>query len=155
MTKNKEKIAVEVTKKDFKELLLATMLYSWVRGGLADQKGEDFKQYERLEEILLRVADEHGFVDIAEKFKGTLVPADTLSHTIEDLVEESDDDTFWHELVVRLGKRDFYQTLTSEEKHALAKEDWLPERVQEIYEKYEQEFEEYGLGRLTLDENKK
>jgi len=34
---------IELSKEQFKEMLLAAMFYSWIRGGLADEKGEDFK----------------------------------------------------------------------------------------------------------------
>lgn len=37
---------IELNKEQFKEILLAAMLYSFIRGGLADDKGEDYKKFE-------------------------------------------------------------------------------------------------------------
>ena len=64
---------VELTKEQLKEMLLAAMFYSFIRGGLADDKGEDFKKYEELENYLLKIAEENGFNDLIEKFHGQLI----------------------------------------------------------------------------------
>lgn len=151
MGKNKQKIEMELDKKLFTELLLAAMLYSWVRGGLADSKGEDFKKYEELKSYLLKIAEDNGFSDLVEEFHGHLVPADKLSKLEEEIMEEYDDDAFWYELITRLGKRDFWRTVTPEEKEEIKKQDWLPERIHKIYEEYEREFEENGVKRLEVN----
>jgi len=150
MNKNQKKLTVELTKEQFKELFLATMLYSWVRGGLADRKGEDFKKYEALENFLATIANENRLTDLVEKFHDKPIPSDELSELVEEIVEEYDDDVFWHELVVRLGKRDFYRTMTPEEKSKMEKDEWLPERIHELYEKYEKEFEDNDVERLEV-----
>ena len=144
---------IELSKEQFKEMLLAAMFYSWISGGLADEKGEDFKRYEELEKYFLKIAKDNGFNDLVEKFHGGLLPTDELSELEEEVMDEYDDDTFWHELTTRLGKRDFWRTVTPEEKKEMKKQNWLPERVHEIYEKYEKEFEENGIERLEIKEN--
>lgn len=141
---------LELSKEQFKEMLLAAMFYSWVCGGLADSKGEDFQKYEKLEEYLLKVAKENNFNDLVEEFEGHLVPDDNLSELVEETISEYDEDTFWFELVNRLGKRDFSRTITSEEKKELEKTDWLPDRIHDIYKKYEEEFDENGIERLEI-----
>ena len=141
---------VKLTKEQFKEMLLAAMFYSWVRGGLADGKGEDFQKYEELENYLLEIAKDNGSGDLVEKFQGHPGPTDELSELFENTMEEYDDDTFWHELVTRMGRRDFWKTVTPEEKKEIKKQEWLPERVHEFYDKYEKEFEENGIDRLEI-----
>ncbi|MGB8816016.1 MAG: hypothetical protein WCC74_02155 [Minisyncoccia bacterium] len=143
---------IEVSKEQLKEMILSAMFYSWVRGGLADQKGEDFNQYEKLENFLLKIADENGFSDLAEKFHNTLVPTDELSELLENTMEEHDEDVFWHELTTALGKRDFYRTVTKEEKKEMEEKNWLPDRIHTIYKKYEEEFEKHGIDRLDIKE---
>ena len=145
---------IELTKEQFKEMLLAAMLYSWVYGGLADRKGENFEKFEKLAEYLLKVAKDNNLNDLVERFHDNLVPSDELSEIEEEIIEEYDDDTFWHELTTRLGKRDFWRTVTPEEKEKIEKDDWLPERINEFYEKYEKEFEENGLERLGVKVDK-
>ncbi len=141
---------IEITKEQLKEMLIAAMFYSWIRGGLADSKGENFNKFEKLEEFLLKIARENNFSDLAEDFHGGLVPSDKLSELAEEVIEEYDDDVFWHELVMRLGKRDFWRSSTPDEKKKIEKEEWLPERVHELYEQYEKEFEAHGIDRLEV-----
>lgn len=152
MLKNKDKIQVEITKDQLKEMILSAMFYSWICGGLADGKGEDFSQYEKIEKFLLKIAHENGLSDLAEEFHDTLVPSDELLELMEDTMEEHDEDVFWYELNTALGKRDFYRTITEEEKKQMEKEKWLPERVHTLYEKYEDEFEKHGIDRLEIKE---
>ena len=135
-------------------MLLAAMLYSFIRGGLADDKGEDFKKYEELENYLLKVAEENDFNDLIEKFHGQLIPADELSELEEEIMSEYDDDALWSELITRLGRRDFFRTVTPAEDKEMKKRDWLPDRAQEFFDKYDKEFEKYGVERLEI-ENKK
>ena len=142
---------IELTKEQMKEMLIAAMFYSWIRGGLADAKGEDFKEYERLQAYLLKAAKENGHSNMVEEFRGGLLPSDGLSGLVDSVIEEYDEDVFWHELVLRLGKRDFYRTVTPEENEEMRKKEWLPERVHELYEKYEKEFEDHGVERMTLE----
>ena len=117
---------------------------------MADSKGEDFNKFEKSEEFLLKIAKENNFSDLVEDFHGGLVPSDKLSELVEEVIEEYEDDVFWHELITRLGKRDFWRSVTPGEKKKLDKEEWLPERVHELYEKYEKEFEEHGIDRLEI-----
>jgi len=140
---------IEITKEQLKEMILAAMFYSWIRGGLADSKGEDFSEYEKLEKYLLQVAKENKF-DLAEEFKSYLVPTDQLCQLQEKIMEEHDEDTFWHELVTALGKRDFYKTITDTDKQFIEKEDMFPERIHQLYEKYEEEFDKFGIDRLEI-----
>ena len=144
---------IDLSKEQFKEMILAAMLYSFIRGGLADDKGEDFKKYEELENYLLKIAEENGFNDLVEKFHGHLIPSDELSELEEEIMSEYDEDAFWHELMTRLGRRDFFRTVTPDEDKEMEKRDWLPDRAQEFFDKYEKEFEEYGVERLEIKEN--
>lgn len=143
---------IDLSKEQLKEMLLAAMLYSFIRGGLADDKGEDFKKYEELENYLLKVAEDNGFNDLIEKFHGQLIPSDELSELEEEIMSEYDDDALWSELITRLGRRDFFRTVTPAEDKEMKKRDWLPDRAQEFFDKYNKEFEEYGAERLEIKE---
>lgn len=143
---------VEMSKEQFREMLLAAMFYDWICGGLADAKGEDFEKYEDLEKFLLKIAKDNGFDDLVQKFHDRLVPSDELCEIEERIIDDYDDDVFWHELITRLGKRDFWRTVTPEEEKEIEKQGWLPERVDEFYEKYEEEFEKNGIERLEIRE---
>ncbi len=144
---------IDISKEQLKEMILASMIYSWILGGLADSKGENFEKYEKLENFLLQTAKDNGFYDLAEEFKGYLVPTDDLSEQEERIMEEYDEDVFWNELIVAFGKRDFWRTATPEEEEKTREEGWLPERIHEIYKKYGDEFGNFGIDRLEIKNN--
>ena len=68
-------------------------------------------------------------------------------------MSDYDDDALWSEFITRLGRRDFFRTVTPDEDKEMEKRDWLPDRAQEFFDKYEKEFEEYGVERLEIKEN--
>ena len=144
---------IELSKEQFKEILLAAMLYSFIRGGLADDKGEDFKKYEELENYLLKIAEENGCKNLVEEFHDQLIPSDELSELEEEIMSDYDDDALWSELITRLGRRDFFRTVTPDEDKEMGKRDWLPDRAQGFFDKYNKEFEENGVERLEIKEN--
>lgn len=144
---------LQLTDEQFKELVFLAMVGEYVRGGVLDSRGEyDPNKHNALMEYLLQKAYEEGRTDIAEKFKDYIVPSDAFSDAEEELMEEYDDDHFWFELANRLGQRDFEKSMTDEERRAAETSDWLPERVQEFYDRYEKEFEEYEIDRLGIVE---
>jgi len=144
---------IELSKEQFREMLIGAMLYSWIYGGLADRRGEDFSKFEKLEDYLLKVAEEKELKDLYENFKGSLLPANKICRDQEETMSEYDDDQFWNDLVTRLGKRDFWSSLSEKEKRGIKKKDWLPEKVHEFYDKYWQEVEEHGVDRLEIKED--
>jgi hypothetical protein len=129
------------------------MLYSWIRGGLADNKGQDPSQYETLQNYLLEIAEDNGYNNLTEYFHGHLLPNDELCKLEEEIMAEYDDDAFWHELITLLGQRDFWRTVTPAEEKEIKKQNCLPERVQDFYDKYEKEFEEHGIEKLEIKNN--
>ncbi len=141
---------LNLTKEQLREMLLASMIYSWIYGGVAEDRGEDWQKYEKLQKYLLQVAKENGFDDLVEEFHGRLVPTDKLCELEQEVIYEYNDDEFWHQLATRLGQRDFKRDMTSDEEWESKKNGWLPERVHEFYDKYNQEFEEYGVDRLDI-----
>jgi hypothetical protein len=63
-------------------------------------------------------------------------------------VNEYNNSTFWDELITRLGKRDFFNTIKNEEREYIDKNNWLPERIEECYDKWRKEFEKHDLDNL-------
>lgn len=141
---------IEINNEQFKQMLIGAMLYSWIYGGLADREGEDFQKFEEPENFLLGLAEKEGLTDLYERFRGHLLPNDKFSSEVDETIEEYEDDSFWHELTTRLGKRDFWRSASPKEKKETEKRNWLPDRVHNIYEKYDKEFEEYGIDRLEI-----
>ncbi|MBI1755077.1 hypothetical protein HYR65_02225 [Candidatus Azambacteria bacterium] len=145
---------IELTKEQYKELLLLVLLGSWVRGGVADMRGEYGKEMDELEEYLLREAKKFNCSDLAEYFEGHIVPSDRLAKEYEKIIEEYNDDEFWSQLSTRLGQRDFEKTISKEEKqHMKDNNGRFPERIHTLYEEYDKEFEKHGIDRLEIKEN--
>ncbi|MBI5913111.1 hypothetical protein HY839_01575 [Candidatus Azambacteria bacterium] len=145
---------IEPTKEQYKELLLLVLLGSWVRGGVADMRGEYSKEMDELEEYLLGEAKNFDLDDLVEHFEGHIVPSDKLSKEYEEIMEEYNDDEFWIQLSRRLGQRDFERTISEEEeRHMKDNNGWFPERVHELYKEYDKEFEKHGIDRLEIKEN--
>lgn len=142
---------LELTDEQFKELIFLAMVGEGVRGGVLDGRGEyDPAKHNALMEYLFQKAHEAGRTDIAEVFHGHVVPSDAFADAEEELMEEYNDDHFWFELTNRLGQRDFEKNMTDDERRESEEQGWLPERVREFYERYEREFEEYGVERLEI-----
>ena len=141
---------LEIDKNHFKEMLKAAMLYSWVYGGLADGRGENFTKFEKLEKYLLKKAQENNLKDSISEFDGGLLPSDELCEELEATIAEYEDDSFWSDLTVSLGKRDFFRDATEAEMKEMSKTQWLPERAHDFYEKYEEEFKKHGIDRLEI-----
>ena len=143
--------AIDFAKEQYKELLLLVLLGSWVRGGVADLKGEYSPAMDELEDYLLGKAKDFDLEHLAENFKGHMVPKDTFAKEYEKIIEEYNDDQFWYELITLLGKRDFYEQATKEELEEIEKSDgWLSRRVDQYYQKYQSEFEKHGIERLRI-----
>ena len=144
-------ITLNLSKKQFKELLLDVMVGTYVRGGVADALEQDWQKFEKLTDYLLEQAKVAGFDDLTENFKGHLLPSDELCEAEEEIMEIYDDDEFWYQLGLCLGQRDFERQKTKEdEKHMEENNGWFPEKIHEIYDKYEKEFETHGLERLEI-----
>jgi hypothetical protein len=142
---------IKFTKKQYQELVTLTAVGSYIQGALNDLYGKPYKE-DILLEHLLSYAEGAGLPECVENFEGHLLLSDTLSEKVDQMMEEYNDDEFWFQLSHYLGKRDFYQSLTPQEKEAIEKDKhgWLPNRVHDFYALYEQEFLDYGVSRLVI-----
>jgi hypothetical protein len=141
---------LELSKEQFRELLLDVIIGVYVREAVLDLQGKDFSKVEELEKYLLSVAENFDAGDMVENFKGALIPSEKVCKEYEDIIEEYNNDEFWSRLEIDLGKRDFWESLTEEEKREIEKEKWLPERVHDFYDYYAKEFEENGIENLRI-----
>ncbi len=150
---------IDLTKEQYQNLLDACAIADNVYGILGDTWPDTYKrQSERIEKVreyLLLHAEDFGCKDLAETFKGKLIPSDAYSAVMDVIMEDYDDETFWHELETRLGKRDFENTMTDAEREEVEKKGWLPDRIHGIYEKWVEEFVKYGVDRLVINKDAK
>ena len=147
---------IELTNEQFRELLIDVAIGVWIRESVYEDRGEEFMHISELEDYLVGFADKFGASDMVEDSEGKpMLNEDTTSHLIEDVIDEWKDTEFWDELVMQLGQRDFFRTLTKKQMRDMeAKGEGFPESIRKFYEKYAYEFEKHGIGRLEIVEPK-
>lgn len=144
---------LELTKEQYRNLLIAVVIGTYVRSAVDDSNGKDFRKAEEIEDYLLAVAKDFESEDLTQNFEGHLMISDDLIEEYhENYIEEYEQDFFWHELTTRLGQRDFAENSTKEERELVDKNSgWLGVVIDKYYEKYEEEFETRGIERLKID----
>lgn len=147
---------IELTKKQFKELLLLVSLGAYVKGAVEDMKGK-YKGEDEITGYLLGYAKNFELEDMTEIFEGQLIQSDKFSEKVDKMMDEFEEDEFWHRLVMYLGKRDFFREVSKDELKEIKKDElgWLPEKIRDFYARYEKEFEKYGIERMVIDEDSK
>lgn len=147
---------INLTKKQFEVLMKAISAGSSVYGILGDSVSEEYKEesneIEELRTYFLGLAKDFGMAEMTEEFMGDLIMSDEFSEKYHEVIEEYNDETFWHDLEVRLGKRDFERTITDAEIKELEKDGWYPKRIHKIYKEWRKEFEKNGIERLEIVE---
>jgi hypothetical protein len=134
-------------------------LVAWIHHGamitesVAELRDDPWQPIFALEQKLFQSIYDAGHIDIITKFEDTLLPTDKLLKQCEDALEEYNEAEFWEALMIQMGKRDFFRSMTEKEKQALEEDGWLPERIQELYQKYDDEFSERGLERLEIQQS--
>ncbi len=143
---------IELSKEELRQLIVLTMLGANIETTVLEMHGQPFSLAYALEDKLLALAADEGLSAMAERTAdGRPVPSRRLAGEIERVMREYDDDTFWFKLETELGLRDFYETLDFKEMRAIKEGDEpMPESVHEFYEKYADEFEQYGADRLRI-----
>lgn len=150
-----KKALAKYSKQEFSELLLTLMIGVYVRTAVLDITGNEWFFVEEQVDDFLTVAEELGYRDLTENYKGRRLPSKKLMKKEEAIIEEFTDTEFWNELELRLGQRDFFESLSTKEQQEIEKEYLLPEKVHEFYDKYEAEFEEHGIDRLEIVDSAK
>jgi hypothetical protein len=143
---------IELTKEQYKELLVLVSLGSYIRGAYADKHDEKYDDSE-MSAHLLKYAKDFGLEKLAENFHGKLIEANKFGEEIDNIMEEYDEDEFWHRLITLLGQRDFFRTHTKKDMEKIDKKGkWgaLPKEITDYYAKYEKEFEKHGVDRLEI-----
>lgn len=128
---------------------------SFVYGILGDNIEDIYKKQsktiDQLREYLLGYATDFGMINATEKFMGQTIMSEDFSEELQEAIDDYDDITFWFELEMRLGKRDFERTVTEVEKREMARDHGIyPKRIHALYEQWNKEFEGHGIERLEI-----
>ena len=132
---------IELTTKEFRRLLDLVYIGNWI---LNSTRGDDrFADYDNLESKLFSLCNRNGMQALAEPWNGTFIPSRAYEEGgIQEAIAFYEDNVFYEILAEELSRRDMdYADIT-------------PENYEEISNRisqYMQEFESFGLTRLTLD----
>lgn len=134
-------ISLNLSRAEMRELLLLVLIGNHVRNSTLDSRGMyDPLRHEKIENVLSEISRKSG--------------PDFLATDYLKYLELFVDDSFWDELEVRLGRRDFDRTMTEFDTKYLDSHDGkLPPRAHLLYKKYSDEFEKYGIDRLEVNPN--
>lgn len=146
-----KKQIIYFSSKQFLSLMKAVFLGNWVANAYRTEKYK--REYESIEDYIFSLAPQFGFekyvdheIDDKKYYPTTEFEDNTDVHKLH---AEYDENTFWDELVDRLGTRDFYQKYTKKEIENMSEEEWF-EKLHECMDKYGEEFEKFGISRIGI-----
>ncbi|SFL79857.1 hypothetical protein [Pelosinus propionicus] len=149
---------INITKKEYQLLLDLVYLSDWVLHAHSEEKMEEKKPYEELEQKILALANEFGMEKMVEKNeksgayilnKKIMTKSQIVKH-----IENFENATFWEELIERLARRDFIKKYGEEAILQMSISERF-EKEMSFHQEYHQEFDDYGLDNLQIHNLKK
>ncbi|WP_373228583.1 hypothetical protein [Cohnella sp.] len=139
---------IELTDKQYRDLIELLFLGDWIAN--ASRTGADgderIEKYEKVQDYILSQAKHFHAEDIVKKEGNEFYTTMNFEEPLMPIVEEYDDYTFWEQISNKLAKRDLLREIGPvrqlKEEHR--------DRMYEIEEQYEIEFEENGLKNLVI-----
>lgn len=148
-------ITINLSKKQFERLLKIAYLGEWMINANRDNP---LKEYEEIDDLIFSLAGQFGL----EKYY-THEPRDGNRYYPSRIFEEGtdvrkfhevyDEETFWDELIDRLGERDFYRHYAKNELRAMTQKERFI-KVYEFIDRWEEEINKNGIEKLGVVENK-
>ena len=148
---------IKFTEKQYESLLKLVYLGNWMINAIR-LVDEQIKEYENIEQYIFSFAKDAGLENWIEfdnelnKFYPTKEFEENTD--VEQFKDDYDDELFWEELTYRLGGQDFIREYGET---AIRKMTWEErfKKEQPFIEKYEEEFEKYGIENLEIKEEVK
>ncbi len=139
---------IEFTQEQFLQLLKLVYLGRWMANSHRD---ETDKSLEELEQHFFSNATTYGFTDMVDfdnKYK-KFFPAIELEDTMDPMIQDYDDYTFWDELAWRIAERDFVQKFDHAQVLCMTSDEIFREK-NTLADKYFEEFSTNGIDHLLL-----
>jgi len=144
-------IEIKFTKTQYENLIKLVYLGNWMINAI--RTDDRIKKYEDIEQYIYSFAKEVGldkyieFDNELNKFFPTKEFEDDTD--VDKYREEYDNETFWDELIDRLARRDFIKEYGDNVIRKMTLKEQI-EKEHPFIEKYEEEFERYGVERLEI-----
>ncbi len=144
---------ITLSQEQYRTLLLMVYLGDWMVNA---HKTEPDRTFGNLEHYIFSFAEAFGVQGLVEWFEDEKKHYATqdMDDLAEPYIEEYDNETFWDELIDRLADRDFLAEYGQDAIEKMTPEERLIKR-EEFVERYEEEFVEQGLDRVTISEGSK
>ncbi|MFC5406879.1 hypothetical protein [Cohnella soli] len=138
---------IVLTKKQYRDLIELLFLGNWLANAsrTGAEGDERLEKYEEIQYFILSYAKQFQADDVVKAEGNEFYTTMDFEEKLMPVVEEYDDYIFWEQISMKLAKRDLLReigpvsNLKAEHK----------ERMYEIEEQYEIEFEKNGLKNLT------
>lgn len=145
---------IELTHEELRELLDLMHLGGHVRALAREALKEAVGDAEHvIEDTVLSQALAAGVEGVMLSPEGNAIHSDARADELHRLLAEYDDERFWDGLEERLGMRDFERGMTPQDQATIDSTSRMPERVKDLYVRYHEEFETYGVDRLEINHN--
>ena len=144
---------IELSQDEYKTLLGILEISDWVLFGHHNPDPEDRKKFRDFEQKIFGYAKEMGFEDLIEYDSKLQEYLPTQKHDdnseVMPFIQDYDNISFWEELKSRLALRDSLRKYGQAKLNQMSDEDQF--RIQrENEDKYQTEFEKYGVTRLEI-----
>lgn len=139
---------LELTDNQYRDLIELLFYGNWIANAsrTGAEGDEKIEKYEKLQEYLFSHAKHFNADDVVIKEDNEFYTTLEFEERLMPIVEEYDEYTFWEQISNKLAKRDLLREIGSvrqlKEMHR--------ERMYEIEEQYEIEFEKNGLKNLVI-----
>jgi hypothetical protein len=144
---------IEISKGEYKILLHVLEMADWILTSHKSKEEKRHKPYRKFEQKIFSLADVMGYGSLIEyskdfhEYMPTRKYEDTCSAM--EFIEEFENESFWDELIDRLGERDAIREVGKEGFKALIPIDRIT-IVDDHKEIYINEFEKHGLDRIVI-----
>ena len=140
---------INLTKEEYEKLLQVIYAGNWLINGHREDPIDDFLEIEqKVFEAGRELKIGTNLLRWDKKYKQYL-PSEKLEDTMEELIDDHDEQLFWSELIQRLAARDI---LVEKGEDVVEKMDEIEESeiISKYSEKYGDEFEGNGIKNLKL-----
>lgn len=148
----KDTKTIEFTRKQFEALLKLVYLGNWMVN--AHRETGILEEYEGMESYIFSQAEKFGFkkyVDHEAKDGKDYYPTREFEENtdVSELHDEYDEETFWDEIIDRLGERDFLRKYGEIDIEKMSNDERF-EKLCECEGEWAEEISRYGIRRLGV-----
>lgn len=139
---------LELTDKQYRDLIELLYLGNWIANAsrTGAEGDERIEKYEKIQDYILSQAKHFRAEDIVNEEGNEFYTTRNFEEPLMPIVEEYDEYTFWEQISSNLAKRDLLREIGP----VRQLKDEHRERMYEIEEQYEVEFEKNGLKNLVI-----